>query len=96
MMILVFYVVRAIMMKIIFFLCKFDQIACVNVIRFNNDENEHENEDENAKTISAEPKGVEVAETKKAETESEESEAGTETEEGKIWMPKGTNFYFKS
>ncbi|WJX23536.1 hypothetical protein P8452_12738 [Trifolium repens] len=47
-----------------------------------NDENDDESdEDEDAKTISAEPRGVEVAESKEAEAETE-SGAGAETEVG--------------
>ncbi|WJX57264.1 hypothetical protein P8452_42844 [Trifolium repens] len=62
-----------------------------DVERVNNDANEDENdendddsdENEDAKTISAEPRGVEVAESKEAEAETE-SGAGTETEVGEI------------
>ncbi|WJX51613.1 hypothetical protein P8452_37792 [Trifolium repens] len=63
-----------------------------DVERVNNDANEDENdenddesdesdENEDAKTISAEPRGVEVAESKEAEAETE-SGAGAETEVG--------------
>ncbi|WJX18948.1 hypothetical protein P8452_08695 [Trifolium repens] len=60
-----------------------------DVERVNNDANEAENdenddesdENEDAKTISAEPRGVEVAESKEAEAETE-SGAGAETEVG--------------
>ncbi|WJX84538.1 hypothetical protein P8452_67106 [Trifolium repens] len=50
-----------------------------DVERVNNDD--ESDEDEDAKTISAEPRGVEVAESKEAEAETE-SRAGAETEVG--------------
>jgi hypothetical protein len=55
----------------------FEQKACVNVVRLSNDENEDVINDNKT---SSKGKREGVAETKEAEAQSEESEAGTETE----------------